>query len=252
MRSITVIIPTYNEAENLEQLLPLVDWADEVLVIDSFSEDDSIQIAQKYGAKIEQHVYENSAAQKNRAIEWASHEWIFLIDADERPTAALISEIQSLLKQKSIEKEAYWIGRRNYFLNKRVRYSGWQNDAVIRFFNKNHCRYAQQHVHAEVECSGKVGRLNEKLIHYTFKDFDHFLEKMHRYAKWSAKDHLEQTKSVGLFHLLLKPFFRFFKHYILQGGILDGRVGFIISVLMAWGVLLRYLYILELQSLQKK
>ena len=252
MRSITVIIPTYNEAENLEQLLPLVDWADEVLVIDSFSEDDSIQIAQKYGARIEQHVYENSAAQKNRAIEWASHEWIFLIDADERPTAALISEIQSLLKQKSIEKEAFWIGRSNYFLNKRVRYSGWQNDAVIRFFNKNHCRYAQKHVHAEVECSGKVGRLNNKLIHYTFKDFDHFLEKMHRYAKWSAKDHLEKTKSVGLFHLLLKPLFRFFKHYILQGGILDGRVGFIISVLMSWGVLLRYLYILELQSLQKK
>ena len=140
----------------------------------------------------------------------------------------------------------------NYFLQKKVRFSGWQNDAVIRFFRKSCCKYAPKHVHAEVECTGSVGKLKAKLNHYTFRDFDHFLEKMHRYAKWSAKDHAEKTQKVGFYHLFLKPLFRFLKHYIVQGGVLDGRVGFIISVLMAWGVLLRYLYILELQSLQKK
>jgi len=244
MNQLTVITTCYNEAHNMRDLLESVKWADEIMVVDSYSTDETLEIAREYTDFILQRKYTTPANQKNWAIPQATHEWILLLDADERVTSALREEVLQTIKNQE-EEVAFWIGRENYFMEKRVRYSGWQNDAVIRLFKRDDCQYDNKAVHEEIETEGKVGRLKAKLIHNTYKDMAHFLEKMRRYARLSAQDYSKKTPRVTLYHLWLKPAFRFFKHYILKLGFLDGKVGFIISVIMAWGVFLRYLNIME-------
>lgn len=244
MLPLTVIIPCFNEAHNMRAVLESVAWADEILVVDSFSTDDTLAIAKEFDTTILQRAYENSANQKNWAIPQATHDWILIVDADERVTPELQKEITDLL-QSPPPNAAYWINRKNYFMNKRVNYCGWQNDKVIRLFNKNKAKYEEKKVHAEMIAEGAVGQLQQKLIHNTYKDINHFLAKMERYAHWSAEDYYPKTKKVTLYHLWVKPAFRFFKHYFLKLGFLDGRVGFIVSAIMAWGVFLRYVKIKE-------
>lgn len=240
MKKVTAIIPCFNEEENIEKALVSVRWADEILVADSFSTDRTLEIARKHHAVIRQREYNNSASQKNWIIPQASHEWIFLLDADEVCTDELKEEIQGVLSGEPAAR-AFWIYRSNYFMGKRIRYSGWQKDAVIRLFMRDHCRYQELHVHAEIETEGKVGRLRNKIEHHTYKGLDAYFRKFDRYTTWSAKDRLKKTTKVTLFHLLVKPFFRFFKQYILKLGILDGKVGFILCSMAAWSVFLRYL-----------
>ena len=247
MQKLSVIITTFNEAHNIEAVLETVKWADEIIVVDSYSTDDTLELAAAYTSKLLKRKYKGPADQKNWAIPQASHEWILLLDADERITPNLQKEIQSWLN-RDIPFDAFLIGRQNFFMGKKVKYSGWQGDAVVRFFHRDRCRYNDKQVHEEIDTNQiSVGRLKHKMEHYTFKDSGHFLEKMERYARWSAKDHFDKTPSVTWFHLFLKPFSRFLKHFFWQRGFLDGKVGFIISVIMAWGVFLRYLYIKEMR-----
>jgi hypothetical protein len=116
----------------------------------------------------------------------------------------------------------------------------WKGDAVIRLFKRDESRYQDLAVHAEIETKGKIGQLKNALEHHSFLTMERYQEKMERYAHWSAQDYEKKTKKVTLFHLWIKPAYRFFKHYILQLGILDGKAGFTISCLMAWGVWRRY------------
>lgn len=252
MRSLSVIITTFNEEHNIAGVLDSVRWADDILVVDSFSTDRTLEIARQYNVRIEQRKYQGPAEQKNWAIPQAANEWVLLLDADERVTPELKKEIQQTLGRKEIPFDVYWIGRQNFFMGKKVRFSGWQGDAVVRLFRRDLSRYDDKQVHEEIITEGlRVGRLKQKMEHYTFKDTGHFLDKMRRYARWSARDHLERTPRVTFFHLHLKPLLRFLKHYLWQGGFLDGQVGFIISRIMAWGVFLRYLYIKE-ERLQRE
>lgn len=245
MEKVTAIIPCYNEEMHLEAVIESVRWADEILVVDSYSTDRSLEIARAAGVRILQREYENSASQKNWAIPQATHDWVVLVDADERVTPALRDEIQQTLQAPSAD--AYWIPRQNYFMGKRVRYSGLQGDKVIRLFRKS-CRYEPLHVHAEIVTTGlRVGRLREALTHDTFKGVDAYLFKINRYARWQALDYDGRTPRVTFFHLLVKPVFRFWKHYILKRGLLDGQVGFVISAVNAWAVFLRYWKLLELR-----
>ena len=246
MRKISLIVPSFNEEHNIEGVLDSAAWVDEIIVVDSFSTDKTVELAKAKGARVLQRTYKGPADQKNWAIPQASYEWVLLLDADERITPALQKEIQDWLSAEDIPYDAFWIGRQNYFMGQKVNYSGWQGDAVIRFFKRDHCRYDDKQVHEEIQTEGiRVSRLKYKMDHFTYKDLDHFLDKMRRYAKWSAQDHAQKTPRVTWGHLVIKPLFRVFKHFILQRGFLDGKTGFIISVIMAWGVFLRYVYIRE-------
>jgi len=245
-QKITVIITTFNEADHIRGVMKSVDWVDEIIVVDSFSTDETVKIAQSLGARVLERAYTGPADQKNWAITQANHDWILILDADERVKPDLKTEIQTIVQADPI-MDAYWIGRENYFMGKRVKYSGWQTDAVIRLIRRGICKYDNKQVHEEIITDGiKVGRLNNKLEHYTYKDLKHFLDKMQRYSDWSARDYLDKTPRVTFYHLYFKPIFRFFKHYILRLGFLDGKTGFIISVIMAWGVFLRYVKIQEI------
>lgn len=246
MRPISVIIPTYNEEENITALLDNIAWVDEVIVVDSFSTDATAQLAGAGGAKVLRRIYQGPADQKNWAIPQATHEWVLVLDADERLSPSLAKEIKEILAAADIPYDGFWIPRQNYFMGRQVRYSGWQGDAVIRLIRRDVCRYDHKQVHEEIATTGlRIGRLRHPLIHYTFRNLSHYLDKINRYAPWSAQDHLERTPRVTAYHLFIKPLFRFFKHYFWKKGILDGQVGFIISVILAWSVFLRYVYIKE-------
>lgn len=245
MKPISVIITTFNEAHNIAGVLESVAWADEIMVVDSFSTDETVAIAKGYTDRVVQREYVGPADQKNWAIPQVSNEWILLLDADERVTPELRAEIRDWLAKPNIPYDAFWIGRQNYFMGKKIRFSGWQGDAVVRFFRKS-CRYNDKQVHEEIQTEGiRVGHLRSKMEHFTFRNSKHFLDKMHRYGEWSAQDYAKKTPRVTYFHLFWKPLFRFGKHFFVQQGWRDGKVGFIISVIMAWGVFLRYLKMLE-------
>ena len=252
MKKITAIIPTYNEADNIAAAIESLDFCDEVMVVDSFSEDETVAIAKRYTSNVVQRKYTGPADQKNWAIPKAQHKWVFILDADERVTTELANEITTLLKKESIEEDAFWIRRQSYFMGKKVNYSGWQKDKVIRLIRRDKCRYDNKQVHEEIDTSNiKVGMLQEKMIHYTYKSMDHFMDKIDRYAKWSAQDHLSKTSKVTWFHMNVKPAARFLKHYIMQLGFLDGKVGYQISKIMAWGVRRRYEYLEQILDQQK-
>ena len=224
----------------MEAVLASVQWCDEILVVDSFSTDNTLELAAKFHPRIIQREYINSASQKNWAIPQAAHEWILLVDADERVTPELKNEIQQILRNDTPDCDAYWIHRKNYFMGKEIRYSGWQRDKVIRLFKRDTCRYEEKQVHAEIITTGKTGKLKNKLIHNTFRDIFHYLEKWDRYSTWSANDADKKTGNINFYHFIIKPGFRFWKHYIIDLGFLDGYTGFIVCSLAAKGVFMRY------------
>ena len=240
MTKLTAIIPTGNEIHNIEAVIDSVDFADEILVVDSFSTDGTFKKAEELATKVIRREYEYSASQKNWAIPQASHEWILLVDADERVTPELRTEIENILKQSKQEHAAYWVGRMNHFMGERVHYSGWRNDSVIRLFKRDLCKYEDKHVHAEIITNGTVGKLKNKLYHNTYITFDKYIEKMNRYAWWQAKDYDKKTGTLNPYHFVIKPFWGFFKHYIIQSGFRDGLVGFTIGILQAYVIFMRY------------
>jgi glycosyltransferase involved in cell wall biosynthesis len=162
MSKLTAIIPTGNEEHNIREVLESVTFADEIMVVDSFSTDNTVAIAKEYTNFILQRDYKYSASQKNWAIPQATHDWILLVDADERVTPELQKEIKHILKNPPQHITGYWIYRMNHFMGERVKYSGWQNDKVIRLFRKDHCKYEDKMVHAEIVTDGEVGFLKNK------------------------------------------------------------------------------------------
>ncbi|KRP10163.1 MAG: glycosyl transferase family 2 [Sphingobacteriales bacterium BACL12 MAG-120813-bin55] len=241
MKKISAIITSYNEAPNIERALQSLSWCDELIVVDSFSDDGTFEIAQKYTDKVWQRKYIHPADQKNWAIPQAAHPWIILLDADEWVPADLQAEIRSWLATPEIPYVAFWIYRNNHFMGKRIRYSGWQRDKVIRFFQRDLCRYPDQMVHEEIIASGPVGKLKNRLEHNTFRSLEHFRAKMDRYAAWSAVDKEPRTGRITAYHMLVKPAFRFFKHFILDLGWLDGYRGYLIAQLNARAIRMRYI-----------
>tara|TARA_R110002049_G_scaffold309282_1_gene520051 strand:- start:34318 stop:35073 length:756 start_codon:yes stop_codon:yes gene_type:complete len=240
MAKLTAIIPTGNEIHNIEGVIASVSFADEILIVDSLSTDGTYEKALELGAKVIRRDYEYSASQKNWAIPQAKHEWILLVDADERVTEALKNEVLQHLENPRKGIVAYWIGRLNHFMGEPVHYSGWRNDAVIRLFKRDFCKYENKHVHAEIIANGKVGKLKNKLYHNTYITLDRYIEKMNRYASWQAKDYDKKTGKLTPYHFIIKPLWGFFKHYILQSGFRDGVVGLTIGYIQGYVIFMRY------------
>ena len=236
---ISVIIPTFNEEENIQECLESVAWADEILVVDSFSKDATLEIAGRYTDRIIQREYGNSASQKNWAIPQAKHRWVMVVDADERVTPELREEIRALLAAGP-DCSGYVIRRVNHFLGRRIRHGGWARDRVLRFWDRTKGKYQEKEVHADVEVSGRVGELRHPLLHITFRSWDSYLHKIDRYTSWGADEYLRKGKRATLLDLVLRPPARFLKRYILQLGFLDGIPGLMITGIDTWVVFVKY------------
>jgi glycosyltransferase involved in cell wall biosynthesis len=245
-QKVTAIVPAFNEAANIVECLNGLQWAEEIIVVDSFSTDGTPELARPLATRVIQHEYVNSAAQKNWIIPQATHDWIFLVDADERCTPELAAEVRQVLAEGP-RFDAYWIYRRNFFLGKEIRHSGWNSDKVIRLFQKSH-RYKELTVHAEVVVpSEKVGRLKGRFVHYTIDSLDQFFEKRMRYAAWSSAD-LDRrgVKASGL-QILGHGTWNFFRQFVLRLGFLDGVHGLVLAILYSYYTSAKYIRLWERQ-----
>ena len=240
MNKITAIIPTLNEEIHIEDAIQSVSFADEIIVIDSFSTDKTVELAQKHNVKIIQREFDDFSTQKNFAIDKANCQWIYILDADERVTPKLRKEILENVENPK-DCVGFNINRNFYFMGKKIKYSGWQNDKVVRLFSKEYCKYDGNVVHEKIIAIGKVGNLKNKINHFSYRSLEHFLNKSYRYKKMQAEQmHLQGEKS-NILKILIKPFARFLKHYFIKLGFLDGFAGFVLSIILSYGVFLRYL-----------
>ena len=225
---VSATVLTFNEESNIRECLESVSWADEIVVIDSGSSDKTIKIAKQYTDKVLVNPWPGFKGQKNFAVDNASHDWIFNIDADERVPDPLKNKILELLSNPEID--GYSFPRRNYFLGKWMRYGGWYPDYVLRLFNKNRGRFGGIDPHACVVLdSGKTKRINEPITHITYKSLNQYLDKQNFYSTTAAQVKYESRKhrSVSVLTIVVKTIWKFFEVYFLKFGILDGSRGFI-------------------------
>lgn len=250
-RPLSVIIPTHDEEETLPDCLESVRFADEILVVDSFSTDRTLEIARARGARIVQREYGYSAQQKNWAIPQARHEWVLLVDADERVTPGLRDEILRLLEEGPAA-DGYRIRRSNFFLGKRIRFCGWGTDHVIRLFRRDVARYQDRQVHAEIDLPGPLPALSQPLEHHTFRSFRQYWRKLDLYSEWGARQMYLEGRRCGGVQLLLRPLARFVRMYVLRLGFLEGAHGVVLSLLGAFTVYLKYARLWEARMLRER
>ena len=236
---LSVLVPTKNEEPNIGACLESVRWADEVVVVDSGSADGTVELARAIADRVLAHEYVNSAAQKNWALPQLTHRWVLIVDADERVPAELRAEIERVLSDPE-RLDGYWIFRANHFFGRPIGVAGWQRDKVLRLFDRTKGAYEPLHVHAEVAIRGRVGRLQAKLVHHTYRSLDQYFEKFGRYTKWSADDLKARGIRASWSRLLLRPWLRFARMYVLEGGWRAGRRGVVLCMLAAFSVFTKY------------
>jgi glycosyltransferase involved in cell wall biosynthesis len=241
MPTITVIIPTYNEEAYIEAALRSVKFADEIIVIDSYSTDHTIEIAKKYASKILQRTFDNFSNQKNFALEQATGDWILFLDADERITYPLQMEIIKAIQ--SDQYAGYKLSFPHFFMN---RFLYHHSSDVLRLVRREGSSYTGL-VHEKLVVFGRIGKLKNPVLHYTYKGLEHYIQKRESYAWFQAEQLQKKGKKASLFLLFFKPSYRFFSSYVLKGGFKDGIPGLAISAVNAYGVFSRYVKLLLLQ-----
>lgn len=245
---ISVIIITKNEAHAIADCLQSVSWADEIIVVDSGSSDDTIKICEQFGAKVT--VTDNwpgFGEQKNRALAYATQDWVLSLDADERVTPELRSEIEKVMATPN-SISAFRIPRSSSYCGKFIKHSGWVPDYVVRLFRKDSARFSDNIVHERLLTKGEIGTLKHPIRHYAFSDLEEVLDKLNRYSSAGALQKLTQTKKSSLSKAIRHGLWAFMRTFFIQAGFLDGREGFMLAVSNAEGVYYRYLKLMYLQE----
>jgi glycosyltransferase involved in cell wall biosynthesis len=231
-QKLTVLIPCKNERLNIRPCLESVrPIADEILVADSGSTDGTLEIvADVGGCRVIEREYIDSGDFKNWSIPQAAHEWVLIVDADERVTDEMVAEIRAILQNP--QHDGYRIWRRNFAFGQEIKHCGWSNDNVLRLFRRDLGRYVGGGDHAEVEIStGKVGFMKARFLHYTYWSIEHYLKKFDRYTMLAAKSWEARGDRAMFASLLLRAPFRFFHAYVIRLGFLDGKAGLILCML---------------------
>ena len=248
--TLSVIIITKNEAANIRACLESVEWADEIIVVDSGSTDDTVSICKEMGAQVQVHAdWPGFGPQKNRALDYASKDWVFSIDADERVTPELRAAIEAALRNDVGTCAAYRISRRSSYCGRFMRHSGWYPDHIVRLFKRDVARFSDDLVHERLLVEGKIGQLDGKLLHYAFEDFEEVLHKMNHYSTAGAQMMQARGRQASLLGAVLRGLWSFIRTYFLRAGFLDGCEGFMLAVSNAEGTYYRYL---KLRLLNKK
>jgi (heptosyl)LPS beta-1,4-glucosyltransferase len=236
---VTVVIAAHNESANIEACIASVDWAREVIVVENDSVDDTIERARTAGATVISPAFTTIGAARNNAIERVQTPWVLVLDADERCTPELATEIRERVKLPS-DNVAFRIPRRNYFLGKEIRHGGWGSDKPIRLFRRE-IRYNANLVHEHVNVTkGGIGEVRSSLLHYTYTSLDQYFEKFDRYSKWWAQQNFATGRRTTAAAVLFKPPARFVSMYLLKGGFRDGGHGLILASLAAASVMAKY------------
>lgn len=246
---ISAAIITYNEEANIERCLRSLSFVDEIIVVDSFSTDRTVEIARHYTDKVVEREFKGDSDQRNAALGFASNDWVVAVDADEVVTTELAEEIQRVVEAS--EFQAYRMPRITHFLGKPIRHCGWYPDHVIKLMRKSKARHPDRLIHADVEVDGLVGTLENHLIHYSYNNVDDIFRKTINFSRQAAKQKYMDGRRCKFSDLTIRPGLTFLKKYFIKQGFRDGVRGFLISMLAQFGVFFRYVILWEMSLAEK-
>ena len=247
MPPVSAIVITKNEADAIADALTSLAWADEIIVVDAESTDDTAAIARRFTERVYQRSWNGYVEQKNHAASLATHDWIFSLDADERVPEDLSAEMRALLRTDP-DARGYRMPRVSFYLGRWMRTTDMYPDYQLRLYDRRHARWEGMHVHESVKVSdGRIGYLKSELQHYPYRDLSEHLIRMDRYTTLAARQMFEKGKRATRLELLLHPPVAFARNYILKGGFRDGKPGLIISLVNSYYVMLKFAKLWELQ-----
>ena len=245
---LAVVILTKNEAGRIRDCIESVRWADEILVVDDESTDDTVRIAESLGARVLRRKMDIEGRHRNWAHAQAAHEWILSLDADERVTPELAAEIAGLFR-RGPEYQLYAVPRRNYLGSRWIRYGGWYPSAQLKLFKKSVFRWEETTVHPRALSESPSAQLCHDLIHLTYRDLRDFVEKMNRQTTLEARKWVADRRRVTRGKALWRTIDRFFRAYVGKQGYREGFLGFVLAAFGGWYQLISYVKYLELVSI---
>jgi len=243
---VTVTIITLNESRHIAAAIDSAAWADEILVVDSGSTDDTASIAAGKGVRVMSRTWPGYVDQKNYAASVAANDWIFSLDADERVTPSLAAEVRTIVDGNSTER-AFRVPRVTFHLGRWVRTTDFYPDYQTRLYDRRAARWQGKYVHESVVADGPVGQLKNELQHYSYRDLSDHLDRINQYSTLAARQMHESGRRATPIDLLLHPPAAFLRNYLVRGGFADGMAGLTISLVNAYSVLLKFAKLWELQ-----
>lgn len=240
-QKLSVLIITLNEEHHIKSLLEDIDFADEIIVVDSYSTDKTVPIVESFkNVKLIQNPFIDYTSQRNFALEQAENSWVLFIDADERLTPELKSEIVTAINAEKAAS-AYFVYRIFMFKERQLNFSGWQTDKIFRLFNKSKCRYNEERtVHEKLIVNGPIATLKNKIIHFSYSSYEDYKLKMYNYGILKANEKFAKGIKPYFLLLFLHPLYTFLYQFIIRLGFLDGGKGVTICYLNAYSVFVRY------------
>ena len=236
---ITATIITLNEERNIARAMESLRCCDQIVVLDSGSIDRTVELASKLGAKVIEGHWLGYASQKNRAAEYAEHDWILSLDADEALSEALEGEIWNV-KKRGPQYDAYTVPRLAKYMGRWILHGGWYPDRKVRLYNRHRAKWVGDFVHESVKVDGRVGHLESNLLHFTCDSLSEHLKTLDRYTTLAAEELVARKTKIGLSNLILDPAWTFLRSYVLQRGFLDGLEGLTIAHMAAIYTFLKY------------
>jgi glycosyltransferase involved in cell wall biosynthesis len=242
---LSIYMITYNNERTVEKALRSIQWADEIVVVDSFSVDRTVEICRQFTGKVFQRKWPGHQDQYQYAADLTLHPWIMFVDADEEIPQELAEEIRRELSTEKQDLDGFIAYRRTYYLGRWIQHGGWVPDCEIRLYRREKGRW-QGGLHAKVAVDGKVGSLKNPYLHDTYRDISDQIQTIDRYSRIAAEDSLRSGGKFSLMKLVLHPPVRFFKEYLFKGGFRDGIPGLIIIVATMFYVFIKYAKLWEL------
>jgi glycosyltransferase involved in cell wall biosynthesis len=239
MCGVSAVIMARDEAKNIEAAIESVSFADQIVVADTGSRDNTIELARNAGAEVHSIDFDGFGTSKNKALEFCDEDWILFLDADERVSPELAENIVEKLAGNS-GFDGYAVNRLSYFLGKPVRHSGWHPEYVLRLFKNGRGRFSNRLVHESVELNGSSGKLDGFLYHHSYENLGQYIEKMNSYSSLNAREMYENGRRWHFSDLIVHPAATFFKMYIFRAGFLDGVNGFLLAILSSYHVFVKY------------
>jgi glycosyltransferase involved in cell wall biosynthesis len=250
MEPISATLITYNEEVNIEDALRSLSWAEELIVVDSGSTDATVEICRRYTDRIFMRAWTGFVDQKNHAVERATHDWIFSLDADERIGPELEREIE-LLRREGFQHPGYRIPRIAFFMGSWIRHGDWYPDYQLRLFDRRRGRWQGKRVHESVRVEGNPGILKGNILHFTYRTLSDYLRRLETYSTLASQDYLQQGRIASIPKILGNPPAAFLKGYLLKRGFLDGAPGLMVAIMGAISVYFKYAKLYELQHAGK-
>jgi glycosyltransferase involved in cell wall biosynthesis len=248
---ISVYVLTFNNIRTIERCLKSLDWAEELVVVDSGSADGTYEICERYTDRVYRKDFQGHRDQYQYAADLTTREWIMFVDADEEVPPELAEEIGVRLKDGADGIDGFFVYRQTYYLGRWIRYGGWYPDGEIRLYRKDKGKW-EGGLHAKIEVAGNISALKKKYLHYTYRDISDQIQTIDKYSRIAAEDMVRSGETFSLFKLLFHPPFRFIKEYLLKMGFRDGLPGLIIVISTMFYVFIKYAKLWEIRMLKER